>query len=434
MIRINKWLYNPHLPGENQSQRMTNYFIAIYTIALISPFFSLLQKSMVLYFLVFLVFIAFKRGVKLLEVKIFVLLLFVYFLIFLQNVLYSGMSYASLYLPLRIFYIPYLIYRILGIRFLLYLQQVIFVSALYTFPLWLMQSLIPSFDALLQTLIVQVLPFSWSVVPRSLLFYTAAWGEGVFNTTLGIYRNSGVFHEPGAYGVFLILAIVINTWFSKNLYSKRNLFLMLVLLTTLSTTAYIVLFIVVLSDLIAKKINPALKVVSVMLFLFGAIQVYQSGDFLQEKVNNQFEDQIQAAELNVGKTEAKSGRFYAFFTSLQLFSEHPVFGRGIVYSSSEKASGEMHKDGSFAYGITGIMSTYGIIFTVLFVVAFYTGMKCVGSISQIPPVMQVFIFIGVNLSILTQIFILAVPFVFLFIVGYLNEQNEISWFKKNMVL
>jgi hypothetical protein len=434
VIRINKWLYNPHLSGENQSQRMTNYFIAIYTIALISPFFSLLQKAMVLFFLVFLVLIAFKRGVKLLEVKIFVLLLFVYFLIFIQNVLYSGMSYASLYLPLSIFYIPYLIYRILGIRFLLYLQQVIFVSALYTFPLWLMQSLFPTVDAFLQSLIVQVLPYSWSVVPRSLLFYTAAWGEGVFNTTLGIYRNSGVFHEPGAYGVFLIMAIVTNTSFSKKLYSKRNLFLILVLLTTLSTTAYIVLFIVILSDLITKKINPALKVVSVLLFMFGAIQVYQLGDFLQEKVNNQLEDQIQAAEMNVGKTEAKSGRFYAFFTSLQLFSEHPVFGRGIAYSSSEKASGEMHKEGSFAYGITGIMSTYGIIFTLLFVVSFYAGMKSVGSVSELPGLMQGMIFVAVNLSILTQVFILAVPFVFLFIVGYLNEQKEISWFKKNMVL
>jgi hypothetical protein len=433
VIQINNWVYNPNLPVETRTQRLTNYFIAIYCIALISPFFSLLQKSMVLYFLLFLVFIALKRGVKLLEVKIFILLLFVYFLIFLQNILYSGMSYASLYIPLRIFYIPYLIYRILGIRFLLYLQQIIFVSAFYTFPLWLMQSFIPTFDAFLQSLIVQVLPFSWSVVPRSLLFYTAAWGEGVFNTTLGIYRNSGVFHEPGAYGVFLILAIVINTWFSRNVYSKRNLFLILIVLTTLSTAAYIVLFIVVLSDLITKKINPALKIVSIMLFLFGAIQVYQLGDFLQEKVNNQFEDQIQAAELNVGKTEAKSGRFYAFFTSLQLFSEHPVFGRGIAYSSSEKASGEMHKEGSFAYGITGIMSTYGIIFTVLFVVAFYTGMKCVGSVSQLPFLMQVMIFIAVNLSILTQVFILAVPFVFLFIVGYLNEQKEIGWIKKSMV-
>jgi hypothetical protein len=424
------WTYSPHLPEESKIQRATNYFIVIFCIAIISPFFSLLQKQMVLGFLAFVFFIGWRRGVRLFEYKIFLLIVFVYGLIFIQNLLYKGMSYSSLYIPLKIFYLPYLIYRMLGIRFLLYLQQIILIIAFYTFPIWLLQCFVSSFDGLLQGLIVKVLPYSWGVVPRSLLFYTAAWGEGVFNQTLGIYRNSGAFHEPGAYGVFLVLAIVINIYVTGKLYNKRNFFLMIALLSTLSTTAYIVLFVLLLADIISRNLNPAVKVISVLFFIYSGFQVYQSGDFLQEKVNNQFEDQIAAAEQNLGRKQGNSGRFYAFFTSIQLFTEHPLFGRGIAYSSSEKASGEMHKEGSFTYGITGVLATYGLMFCGLFVIGFFRGFKMLSSIAGVPSIFVLFIFIGVNLSILTQIFILSIPFVFIFIVGYLKEDSEIIRFKK----
>jgi hypothetical protein len=430
MMDVNAWFYDPHLSDEKKLQRRTNYFIAIYCILLISPFFSLLHKQLVLSFMFFLIYIAWRRGIKLFDLKMAGLLLFVYGLIFIQNLLYQGLSFSILYIPLKLFYVPYLIYRILGLRFILYLQQVIFIIACYTFPIWMLQSFVPFIDAILQKLILKVLPFSWSVVPRSLLFYTAAWGEGVFNQTLGIYRNSGAFHEPGAYGVFLVLAIVINIYVTGKLYNKRNLFLMIVLLSTLSTTAYIVLFVLLLADIISRNLNPAVKVISVLFFIYSGIQVYQSGDFLQEKVNNQFEDQIAAAELNLGRKQGNSGRFYAFFTSIQLFTEHPLFGRGIAYSSSEKASGEMHKEGSFTYGITGVLATYGLMFCVLFVIGFFRGFKMLSWVAGVPSTFVLFIFIGVNLSILTQIFILSISFVFIFIVGYLKDDSEIIRFKK----
>jgi hypothetical protein len=430
MIEVNAWFYDPHLSEEKKLQRRTNYFIAIYCILLISPFFSLLHKQLVLSFMFFLIFIAWRRGIKLFDLKILGLLLFGYGLIFIQNLLYQGLSFSILYIPLKLFYVPYLIYRILGLRFILYIQQVIFIIALYTFPIWMLQSFVPFIDEILQKLILKVLPFSWNVVPRSLLFYTAAWGEGVYNQTLGFYRNSGAFHEPGAFGVFLFLAIVLNMVITKRLYNKRNLFLFIALLTTLSTTAYIVLFILMLSDIITRNLNPAIKVISILIFMFAGIQVYQSGDFLQEKVNNQFEDQVEAADQNVGRKEARSGRFYAFFTSLKLFTEHPLFGRGIAFSSSEKASGEMHREGSFTYGITGILSTYGLLFCVFYVNSFYRGFAMLNSICHLPKVLTFLIFLSVNLSILTQIFILSVVFVFIFIIGYLNENSEIEKFRK----
>ena len=52
------------------------------------------------------------------------------------------------------------------------------------------------------------------------------------------------------------------------------------------------------------------------------------------------------------------------------------------------------------------------------------------SIAGVPSAFVLFIFIGVNLSILTQIFILSISFVFIFIVGYLKEDSEITRFKK----
>lgn len=56
-----------------------------------------------------------------------------------------------------------------------------------------------------------------------------------------LFRNSGPFWEAGAFAGFLIVAILFELIISKKLFGKRNFILILALLTTFSTTGYIVL-------------------------------------------------------------------------------------------------------------------------------------------------------------------------------------------------
>jgi hypothetical protein len=394
----------------------TNYFITFIALMAVNPFFNTVTNVYLLIFLLYLLFIAKTRNIKVYNRKIGTAVIFVYILIFLQAFIYGGFSYAAIYFPLILIYVPFLLYSILGLSLLKYFLNIIFYISIITFPIWLLQSLIHPFDMWLQQAIEWVYPYSWSSVPRSLLFYTAAWADTIFNAKIGIYRNSGLFHEPGAYGVFLILGIVVNILLNGKFLDRKNIVFLVCLLTTLSTAAFVGLFFIIAFYLFELKISVFFQAILFLVLLFSSYQVYQNTEFLGEKINSQYEDQTYTAENKLGKYDAQSGRFYAFFTSLNLFLDHPIFGRGIIYASSEKASGEMNTGGSYSYGLTGIFSNYGIIGGLYFLVFMFKGFKRM-NLRNYSSFFLLMIFIVVNLSLQTQIFITTIFFVFIFILG-----------------
>jgi len=411
----------------NYIKEYTDYIIVLLSLFSVSPFFSMIANTFLQMLLVFIVWIRLLRGGIFFDYKINLTLFFVFILLAMQSVLSGGFSYAFLYTPFVIFYIPYLIYKLLGLNYFKYFIKVMYFIAIYTFVIWLMQCFIPTFDEYLQKLIVLAMPYSWSPVPRSLLIYTAAWGDSVYNNTLGIYRNSGIFHEPGAYGVFLCFSFVINYLLTGKLFDKKNKVFLLCTLSTLSTTAYLVIFVFLLFYLFSSKQNPALKIMGLLIFLIISVTIYESTDFLKEKVESQYMDQKVAADNNVGRNEAKSGRFYAFFTSLKLFFEHPIFGRGVIYGTSEKATGEMHKEGTYSYGFIGLLSTYGFFFGLYYLVYFYQGLNFLSKKYRVVQTMLIGIFIGIQLSLSSQFFILSIPFVMLFILGSQSSNKKLIW-------
>ncbi len=400
-----------------KKQKITNYIMVTMALFAVNPFFGLIQNYYLMFFLFFLLIIATKRNVKYIDFNIFKVLLFAYSLVILQNLLYGEISLATLYVPLIIFYVPFLVFQLLGFSFFSYFVRVLYAIAIFTLVLWALQTFIPAVDEFFRQAIVGILPYSWAATPRSLLIYTAAWSDLIYNESLGVYRNSGLFHEPGAYGIFLVLAIGINFLLTGNMFDRRNKVFLLCTLTTLSTTAYLVLFVIFSVYLFKLNVNWGIKIIAIFAFIFGSFQVYQSGDFLKDKVESQYQDQSYSAKKELGKLEGQSGRFYAFFTSVKLFLDHPFFGRGITYNSSEKASGEMHKDGSYNYGFIGVFSTYGVFFGLFFLINLYRGLKSIATISGQPVFFILGFFIAINLSLLTQVFTLTTIFVLIFTIG-----------------
>jgi hypothetical protein len=295
------------------------------------------------------------------------------------------------------------------------------VIALITTPIWLLQSLIPLFDKVLRLGSELILPYSWGSVPRSLIIYTAAWSDELFNSSFGLYRNSGAFHEPGAYGVFLNLAIVINTFITGKLFDRKNLVFIICLMTTFSTAGYITFFVIIIAYLMQLKINIGIKWFAVISFFLVSFTIYQNEDFLQAKVQEQLADQTYVAKNNLGRYDAHSGRFYAFFTSLNLFQQHPFFGRGILYATSEKASGEMNAEGSYTYGFMGVLSNYGLFFGLLYLFYMYKGFMFLGQITRQNNTFIIGCFIAVNLALMSQVFITSIIIMFFFTVGVYNK-------------
>jgi hypothetical protein len=160
-----------------------------------------------------------------------------------------------------------------------------------------------------------------------------------------------------------------------------------------------------------------IKFAALVVFLILSLQLYVREEFLQTKIQTQYEDQTTAAKYNLGETKGESGRFFAFITSFKLFLNNPVFGRGIIYVTSEKATGEMHEEASYGYGLMGLLSTYGFLFGLYYLVRMYYGIKALGSINRTSQFMMVTLFTVLNLALLTQVFMLSTVVVVIVIFG-----------------
>lgn len=384
----------------------SNYFIVLLSIYAVNPFFSNASTEYNLVFLVIIYFIGRTRGIKLMDIKINRFIFFMYTLLLVQSILYKGFTTAAIYKPFVLLYIPYLIYNMMGISYFRYFNKVLFIFAIITTPLWLMQSISPSFDRMLKDLAETAFSIGWDVGPKSILIYTSAWGDFLYNDDLGIYRNSGIFHEPGAYSVFLNIGIATNTLITGALFNKKNILFIFCVLTTLSTAGYVTLFIIISAVLFTSRINTILRIVILTLFVLISYQTYQQESFLKAKVETQYEDQTIAANEGYGRDRAQSGRFFAFFTAAKELIENPVTGRGIIYKTSKKATGEMHEGSSYGYGFIGVFMVFGIPFGLYYMINMFKGFRRIGLVNGRGWILIWATFIGINLALLTQVFIM----------------------------
>ena len=409
-----------------KSNNFLNYFITVGAIFSVNLFFGTVSNNYLLIFLCFLIITAITRRVKLFDFRIAVFLLFVYLLILIQGLLFGGFSYAAIYTPLILFYVPYLIYQILKEKFLFYFVRVMLWIVIFTTPLWLLQSLVPDFDTLFRTLIEVVFPYSWAPVPRSLLIFTPMWADYGFNSTIGLFRNSGLFHEPGAYGVFLIFALIAQILSNRGNINNTGRVFIFASLTTLSTASYIALFVLLLSYYISNAQNAVKKLVIIVSFTAISFITYQSQEFLGEKITGQFQSQLTLAEMNSGIYVGQSGRFYAFITAYKLFLQNPLTGRGIIYATSEKASGEMHAEASYIYGPMGVMATYGILFAILYFFLIFKGLN--QTILMNPNrTLVIGCFLSMLLAVSSQVFVLTFFMVYFVIIGLETHRGQIHY-------
>lgn len=410
---------NEYVNPELRKRNFLDYFIVLFAFASVHPFFGLIGNTLMFFFVLFLIAVTIFKKDLLINKKIILVIIIFYLLIVIQAFIYKGFTRVGLVLPLNIILIPYLIYRIMGLKFLLYSSRIVFWITAITLPIWFMQSLSDQFDLLIGSVIRDVFPYSWSSTPRTMLIYTSdvTSHSHIKHETFNVYRNSGVFHEPGAYGVFLVFSIIINHIFHRKLFSRVNIVLLFALLTTFSTAAYISIFTYILFVLLASKTQLSIKIALMACFIIFGLYLYNTQDFLKEKVNHQYESQYIAAETNAGSRIGQSGRFFALFTSLKLFMQHPLFGRGIIDATGEIESGLMHKDAAYKYGITGFLSTYGIFFGLFFLIIQFLGYRFFFKIKGYGRLLALGAFLSINMELQTQTFFLVPFFVFFFIIG-----------------
>ncbi len=183
-----------------------------------------------------------------------------------------------------------------------------------------------------------------------------------------IYRNSGMFWEPGAFAGFLNFALLFSFTLPHERTAKiRNkiIVIILALLTTVSTTGYIVFFIISLYYLYQNRwLGKYLKYLLLILITFLVSYLFFSLDFLYEKISGNSEN---------------ATRIVAYINYKDLLLDHFFLGRSYITGIIGEESGNGFLSHIIYVGIFGalyyyiclwytlIKNSHSIIFSIFFI-------------------------------------------------------------------
>lgn len=179
-----------------------------------------------------------------------------------------------------------------------------------------------------------------------------------------VWRNCGPFWEPGAYGCYLMFVPLLfmgRLTYLFRTYKRECIVLLVALLTTQSTTAYLS-FAALVFIYLMLQMKSILKYALIILGIVMATFIYSNVDFLQEKIEGQNKRAIAAN----GKFSAT--RVGTFLFDMQYFQKHPLTGNGLhsrtryadhPYLVKKWSDGEMAKGGN---AFSDYLAKMGIVF------------------------------------------------------------------------
>lgn len=394
--------------------KFQNYFLVFYSIAMDDfPFFDGLIREMWFILFIFLLLKIIVQNIGF-DRKIIFGFLLLFTIATIQSLLYQAISPAIIYKPLMILITPYVFYRIIKVDYFKYLFNIIYYLTIFSVFLYILQSSLPFIDSFFKDLVVQLFPYSWDVWPRSLIIHTIS---NYRVEEFGLYRYYGIFHEPGATAIYLVLMIILNTFFTGKPFNRKNIFLMLATLVTFSTTAYVMLFIYVGYWIYKGSMNKLIKYSILTGFVVLSLNIYFGASFLQEKIEQRTEEEIAVIE---NRNDWGRGRLFSIYKATEVIKTAPIFGRNFISATKIDES-------SFGYGIPGIFAKLGILIGVFYVYYFYIGLKKIIQYYETCNVdFSIVVFIIIHIGLLTQVFSYHIAFMMPIIVGLIGLPKRYS--------
>lgn len=147
-----------------------------------------------------------------------------------------------------------------------------------------------------------------------------------FSAEEHLYKNAGMYWEPGAHAGILTLCLALNFSNLKYYWLKHRIKLMIIiaaLLLTQSTTGYIVGFIICLFYFVQKR-NFFLSVIVLPTFVVIGLLIYQKTEFLKDKIDYQFE---KSEDQSIG--DFSNTRFGSLLFDWHYIEKHPLIGNGL---------------------------------------------------------------------------------------------------------
>lgn len=316
------------------------------------------QHLLVGYTLIFLIitlFIIDLQTLKKISGLITGLFTFIIILIFLQKIILKFVSLPGV--------IKYAINIILGLATLIYYKnkkidfvdtyiKLIAFLAVLSIPFWILNQ----FTFLgIET---------ENINRKSFLLYTSF----IQSSDHLLIRNSGMFWEPGAFSGYLIIALVFialkNRKFQIGPYKKEVFFILLGILSTMSTTGFIILAIIIMINSLQNYrwgkivILPA----SFLIIYFAYLHL----DFLKEKIEHQYTLATEMRENDVSNT-----RFGALNMDWKYIKSQPFIGNGLHLKTRYRFHLNVKEDIGHGNGMSNFIASWGIPFFFLWIISVY---------------------------------------------------------------
>lgn len=272
----------------------------------------------------------------------------------MQIYTYKVLDPSYLNIALRLI-LAYGTIHLLGSSFTSRYVKLLYFFSVFSLCLYIPSALVPSVETVLENSIAK--PFDLYEGPEmyrpfpSIVVYTFCVND--YRAATGIPRNAGPFWEPGAFGGFLVLAIIFNLLRGQEFFSRQNKIFILALGTTFSTTAYVACFLLYLFYmLLVKKNKYALLGGPLVIALF--LLAYNQVDFLGGKVTAQANFDINKAD------ELTRNRMVSAVLDLRDMMESPLVGKGVSretrFENAEAGTSENHRNN----GTTDFLVRFGI--------------------------------------------------------------------------
>lgn len=190
-----------------------------------------------------------------------------------------------------------------------------------------------------------------------------------------ITRNSGMFWEPGAFQGYLNLVPLFFLDKIEDLWKnnkKECIVILITILSTQSTTGYLVLFLILLYYFvfIKKNKNPYFIVFVLSLFIY----VFINASFMKDKLFEQYEEAI---SLDIEGGQISWNRMGAALTNWHYIKKHPIIGNGFHEKTRWSDHFFIQSDAlrGFGNGFTGIIHTMGSAFIIIYFILLYKNLS-----------------------------------------------------------
>lgn len=178
-----------------------------------------------------------------------------------------------------------------------------------------------------------------------------------FDTPKIELRNAGMFWEPGAFAGYLLLALLfiglLNRKFEIGSYKKQVIWIIVGLITSMSTTGFLVLAILILIYILQNY--KIASIVLVPILIAGSIYAYNNLDFLNKKIEEQYDEALEMEATDVSNT-----RFGALNMDMQYIEDQPWTGNGLDMRTRYRFHPWISEDIGHGNGMSNFLVYWGI--------------------------------------------------------------------------